>query len=204
MLRPTLLVLAVLTLACRSSEPGDAGDASRTPDGIEQPSASNALLSELAQEDQLARTGGSPARSDQDRVRLVLDELGSGRVSTPQDRFNAALVLQHSPLTFRDGELAAISPDNYLLAHYLAKSAFESGNEEGRLLVAQTIDRYLSMTEGFQKYGTNRFINQSNGREELAPIDRNTSDSERARDKVAPLAELLNQFPEAERKAQRP
>ncbi len=100
--------------------------------------------------------------------------------------------------------MAAISPDNYLLAHYLAKSAFEAGHGEGRLLVAQTIDRYLSMAEGYQKYGTNRFINQSSGREELAPVDRSTSDSERARYGVAPLAELLNQFPEAERKAQRP
>lgn len=204
MLRPTLLVLAILTLACRSSEPSEARDAPRTLGGTEQQPPSNPLLSELAQEDQLARTGGSPARSDQDRVRLVLAELGSGRVSTPQDRFNSALVLQHSPLTFRDGELAAISPDNYLLAHYLAKTAFEAGHEEGRVLVAQTIDRYLSMTEGFQKYGTNRFINQSNGREELAPIDRSTSDAERARYGVAPLAELLSQFPEAEPKTPRP
>jgi len=65
------------------------------------------------------------------------------------------------------------------------------------VLVAQSIDRYLSVTTGRQKYGTNRFINQRTGAEELAPIDRATSDAERARYGVAPLAELLKRFPEA-------
>jgi hypothetical protein len=159
----------------------------------------NPLLSELAAEDQAERTGGSPARSDADRIMLVLAELGAGRVSTPEDRFNAALVLNHSPLTIRDGELAAVSPDNYLLAHHLASAAFDSGHANARTLVAQTIDRYLSLTAGYQKYGTNRFINQRTGVEELAPIDRDTPDSERARYGVPPLEELLKQFPEATR-----
>jgi hypothetical protein len=52
------------------------------------------------------------------------------------------------------------------------------------------------MTKGYQKYGTQRFNNQATGAEELAPIDRQTTDSERAKYGVRPLAELLKQFPE--------
>ena len=92
----------------------------------------------------------------------------------------------------------------HLLAHHLAKSALEEGHERARHLVAQTIDRYLSMTQGYQKYGTNRFINQQTGEEELAPIDRNTSDAERAKYGVPPLAELLKQFPEQKKPAGSP
>ena len=195
-LRVVSLCLAALTAAAacaRPLRPAAEVAAAAAP-------ASNALLEELAREDQAVRTGGSAARNDEDRVRLVMGEIGAGRVHTPADRFNAALVLQHSPMTFRDGALAAISPNDYLLAHHLAKSAYEAGYERARLLVAQTIDRYLSLTEGYQKYGTNRFINQATGREELAPIDRDTPDAERARYGVPPLAELLKRYPEAPRK----
>jgi hypothetical protein len=108
-------------------------------------------------------------------------------------------VLDHSPMTFRNERLVAKSPHDYLLAHFLAKASFERGNKDARQLVAQTIDRYLSMTAGYQKYGTNRFINQKTGQEELAPIDRNTTDAERSVYGIQPLAELLKQFPEAPR-----
>jgi len=103
-------------------------------------------------------------------------------------------------MTFRNNQLAAISPNDYLLGHYLAKRAFERGYAPARLLTAQTIDRYLSMTQGYQKYGTNRFINQATGREELAPIDRTVTDEERAKFGVPPLAELLKRYPEASRR----
>jgi hypothetical protein len=146
----------------------------------------NALLAELMKEDQASRTGDSVARSDEQRIELVLQELGGGRVRTPEDQVAAALVLDHSPMTFRNDQLAAVSPHDYLLAHHLAKAAFERGNPNARALVAQTIDRYLSMTAGYQKYGTNRFINQKTGAEELAPIDRGTTDVERAVRNPAP------------------
>jgi len=161
--------------------------------------APNALLAELMKEDQASQTGDSVARSNEDRVQLVLQEIGSGRVRTPEDQFNAALVLDHSPMTFRNERLVAVSPHDYLLAHSLAKASFERGNQDARVLVAQTIDRYLSMTAGYQKYGTNRFINQKTGQEELAQIDRHTTDAERAVYGVRPLAELLKQYPEAPR-----
>jgi hypothetical protein len=160
----------------------------------------NLLLRELAKEDQDYQRGKKVARTNEDRIKIVLAQIGQGAVKTPEDQANAALVLQHTGMTFCEKQLVGISPDNYLLAHYLAKSAFEAGYQEARFLVAQTLDRYLSMTEGTQKYGTNRVNNQETGKEEWVPIDRQTPDSERAKYGVPPLAELLKKFPEQARK----
>jgi hypothetical protein len=77
------------------------------------------------------------------------------------------------------------------------KTALAAGYAPARQLVAESIDRYLSVTTGTQRYGTNRFINQKGEQEELAPIDRSTTDAERATYGVPPLAELLKKFPEA-------
>jgi hypothetical protein len=156
----------------------------------------NQLLKELAKEDQDQRRGKKIDRTDEERVKIVLSLLGQGEVKTPEDKFNAALVLQHTPMTFREKRLVGTSPDNYLLAHYLFKSAFEAGQQDARYLVAASMDRYLMSTEGQQKYGTQRAINQETGKEELVPIDRKTPDSERAKYGVPALAELLKQYPE--------
>ena len=164
-------------------------------------SAQNVLLRELAKEDQDYRTGQDVRRTDQERLKLVIAAVGSGEVKTDEDRFNAAIVLQHTGIRSCGDEMISLSADNYLLAHHLAKTAFEGGYTRARNLVAQTIDRHLSLTEGYQRYGTNRFINHATGREELAPIDRTVPDSERAKYGVPPLAELLKQFPEAAKKA---
>ena len=156
----------------------------------------NALLRELAKEDQAAQRGDSLTRSNDDRVKLVLEEIGKGRVKTAGDQVNAALVLQHTGMTFCGDKLVGRSPDNYLLAHHLAVQAYRAGRKDAAFLVAQTIDRYLSITQGIQKYGTNRFINQQTGEEELAPIDRKTTDAERAKYGVPPLAKLLKRYHE--------
>jgi hypothetical protein len=156
----------------------------------------NALLAELAKEDQDARTGAKITRTDEERIKIVLSLIGQGELKVPQDKFNAGLVLQHTPFTFCDKKLVSTSPDNYLLAHHLFKTAYEAGHKDSRYLVAASIDRYLNMTEGYQKYGTQRMINQETGKEELAPIDRKTTDAERAKYGVPPLAELLKKFPE--------
>lgn len=184
-----LLLAAPLFVGCQTATP----TAVPTTPVLED----NSVLVALAREDQAYQLGAQLARNDEDRVRLVLAELGAGRVHTPADRFSVAIVLQHSPMTFRGDTLVAISPDNYLLGHHLATAAFEAGYAPARELVAQSIDRYLSVTTGAQRYGTNRFINQATGAEELAPIDRATTDAERARYGVPPLAELLEKYPEA-------
>jgi hypothetical protein len=156
----------------------------------------NQLLRELAKEDQDSRSEKKVTRTDEERVKIVLSLIGRGELRVPEDNFNAALVLQHTGLTFCDKRLVSFSADNYLLAHHLAKSAFEAGYKKARSLVALTIDRYLTFTKGHQKYGTSRVNNQATGKEELVPIDRETSDSERAKYGVLPLAELLKKYPE--------
>ena len=124
----------------------------------------NQLLRELAKEDQDYRRGKKVARSDQERLDIVLSLVGRGEVKVPEDKANAALVLQHASFTFCDGRLVSRSPDNYLRAHYLAMNAFDDGYKEARHLVAQTIDCYLSMTEGYQKYGTQRLNDPETGK----------------------------------------
>lgn len=156
----------------------------------------NPILQLLVKEDQGSRSGEKISRTDEERIRAVLAEVGKGAVKTPEDKFNAALVLQHTPMTFCDNRLVSLSPDNYLLAHYLFLSAFENGYKDAGYLVACSIDRYLSTTEGVQRFGTNRVINQETGKEELVPIDRKTNDSERAKYGVPALSVLLKQFPE--------
>jgi hypothetical protein len=160
----------------------------------------NLLLRELATEDQDYRRGKKVTRTDEDRIKIVLAQIAQGAVKIPEDQANAAIVLQHTGLAYCEKQIVGKSPDNYLLAHYLAKSAFEDGYKEARFLVAQTLDRYLSFTEGTQKYGTNRVINPKTGKEEWVPIDRQTTDSERTKYGVPPLAKLLKQFPEQARK----
>jgi hypothetical protein len=163
--------------------------------------AQNAELKKLAEQDQAVRMLPPEESSkvdwhDSERVERVLEFLAKDMVQTPQDKFYAALILDHTPLDFRDGKVVAKSPYNYLLAHYLAKQAFEAGYNDARTMVAQTLDRYLSFTTGKQKYGTNRIIDQKTGKEELVPIDRSTPDSERAKYGVPPLAKLLATWPE--------
>lgn len=156
------------------------------------------VLKTLAEEDQAVRMNPprKVARSDEDRVALVLQLLAEGAAKTPEDKYHAALVLQHTPADFCGTRLVSKSPDNYLLAHYLAEQAYTGGYKDARLLVAQSIDRYLAFTKGYQKYGTNRLINRKTGKEELVPIDRAVPDSERAKYGVPPLAELLKRYPE--------
>lgn len=166
----------------------------------------NAELKTLKNEDQAVRLepNSKITRTDDERVKLVLSLLAKGAGQTPEDKFNAAVVLQHTPLGFCGKELVGKSPDNYLLAHYLAVQSYAGGYKDARTLVAQTIDRYLTFTQGYQKYGTNRLINQETGKEELVWIDRSVPDSERAKYGVPPLAQLLGEFPERSKPAKLP
>jgi len=159
-------------------------------------SADNAELAQMAEEDQASRLGQEVKRSDDERRARVVELIAAGSVASPKDKLHAALVLQHTGLTFCNGKLASLGPENYLLAHHLAKAALAGGVEDARMLVAQTIDRYLTFTQGYQRYGTNRLIDQETGEQYLVPIDRETSDEERATYGVPPLKTLLSQFPE--------
>lgn len=162
-------------------------------------------LAELAAEDQKVRSGdgvdrGPGIRTDDERRARVMELIAAGAVVTPRDKFNAGLVLQHTGLTFCDGALKSVSVENYLLAHHYFEAALAAGMEPARGLSAMAIDRYLSFTKGTQKYGTNLLFNEETGQEEWVPIDRATTDAERARYGIAPLATLLARHPEGKQK----
>lgn len=160
----------------------------------------NAELATLAKEDQVSRMGQDITRTDDERRQQVFVLLAEGKVQSPQDKFNAALVLQHTGMSFCGDTLVSLSAENYLLAHRLFEQAMLAGIADAKYLYAASIDRYLSITEGRQRYGTNRIINQETGAEEFPPIDRSVSDEERAKYGVPPLAELLKAYPEQVKK----
>jgi hypothetical protein len=164
--------------------------------GATAASAQTPLLREMAKEDRDSRTGKTVVRTDDERRAIVLRLIGEGALKGPQDKFDAALILQHTGMTFCDGRLVSYSADNYLIAHYLFQSAYDGGIKDALYLIAAAMDRYLSMTVGTQKYGTNREVNQKTEKEEWVPIDRKTTDAERAKYGIPPLADLLKQFPE--------
>ena len=120
--------------------------------------------------------------------------LANGKVITSEDKLNAALLLQHTALTFCNGELKSISPENYLMAHQLSKSAFESGAKNAAYMTAVTYDRYLLYTTGMQKFGTQRVLDDISKEEVWAPIDPQTTDAERTKYNVPPLNELLKKY----------
>ena len=158
--------------------------------------ADNPELARLASQDQADRAEKEGEWDDDARRRRVLELLATGAVVTPKDKLKAALILQHTPGAICEGKLKSFSPENYLLAHHLAKDAFASGLDEAKSMVAVTIVRYLSFTEGRQLYGTNQLVDLESGEAYLPQIDRSISDEERARLGVPPLATILKQAPE--------
>lgn len=158
--------------------------------------ADNDQLARLADQDQAVRQGRADTGSDDERRRLVLEIIAAGEATTPRDKFNAAIVLQHTGLTFCEGQLKSVSAENYLLAHFLFRDALAAGVPEAGYLSAAAIDRYLSFTKGIQRYGTNRIIDQESGKELLVPIDRSVTDDERVKLGVPALQDLLARWPE--------
>jgi len=158
--------------------------------------ANNAELARLAAQDQADRDEKNGQWDDDARRRRVLEILATGAVETAQDKLNAALILQHTPGLICEGKLKSLSPENYLLAHHLAKAAFAGGLENAKYMVAATIDRYLSFTEGRQLYGTSQLVDPDSGETYLPEIDRSISDEERASLGVPPLNTILKETPE--------
>jgi hypothetical protein len=110
------------------------------------------------------------------RRTCVLDLRAAGRLTTAADRFAAARVLVHGGAT----EVEA--------AQALAMTAM--AQERGaRLLAATAFDRLRLLAGRPQKFGTQTV--RGPGCLELWPVDPSTTDSERAKWDVPPLAELL-------------
>lgn len=135
----------------------------------------------------------------------VFQQLAENKVLTPNDKFRAAWILQHTAAKFCNGELTSVSPENFLLAYKLSSSALSLlkkvkdtatiKKENIPRIVALNFDRYLLYTSGYQKYGT-QFVFDSNTNEMLlAPIDTTLStDEERIKYNVDPLYILLKKY----------
>lgn len=157
----------------------------------------NAELIEMVKKDQQVRQSNSSDYEpvDKNHREKVMSMLANGKIITGLDKFNAALILQHTALIFCNDELQSLSAENYLLAYYLAKSAYESGYKDAKYFTAVTYDRYLLYTKGCQKYGTQRIIDSKTNQEVWAPIDPVTTDAEREKYGVPKLDSLKKQYP---------
>lgn len=158
--------------------------------------SNNKELEQLVVKDQEMRNNDTLDMEPIDKThrQRVLEMLANGEVITGQDKFNAALLLQHTALIFCNEKLVSISPENYYLAYKLSKSAFDSGYKNAGYMTAAAFDRYLLYTEGYQKYGTQRLYDEKTDEEYWAPIDSTTTDEERAVYMVKPLKELLKEY----------
>lgn len=145
----------------------------------------NRELHELYLSDQTDRSPGPNgidwreiAPRDRAREKRVREILESGVALTADDRYHAAVVLQH-------GEERA----DFELAHELALRAAEQDADHlhARWLAAATLDRALVAAGQLQRYGTQSIV--ENGRWVLAPVDPAITDEERAAWDVPPLAE---------------
>ncbi len=156
----------------------------------------NLELQKMADQDQKDRMTDSDEPlepKDEMRRKKVFEMLAKNLVVTAKDKFNAAIILQHTGLTFCEGKLTSISVENYYLVYLLAKKSFEMGNKTAQYFIAAAYDRYSWLKYGYQKYGTQG--TPQDGKEVWVKIDPNTTDEERAKYRVPPLAELLKQKP---------
>jgi len=114
---------------------------------------------------------------DHQRQVEVMHYLQAGVVNSAEDLYHAAMIFQHGNC-----------PEHFKLANLLAKMAIENGSDRARWLYAATLDRYL-MSEGRpQQFGTQFVTIGKTGTWELYDFDPATTDEERARYNVPPLA----------------
>lgn len=102
-----------------------------------------------------------------------------GGLQTGADYAAAAMVFQHGD-----------TPADYQQANRYAERAIELGSERGRSLYAASRDRYLRSIGEPQQFGTQYRLESGEWQLVLQPYDPTTTDAERARYNVPPLAQL--------------
>lgn len=91
----------------------------------------------------------------------VFQSLSDGTLKTANDYFRASVILQHTNLEYVGEELKSIGNENHLLAHVLARKAYELGHKKGAWLMAATYNRYLENAGiDINKYGLDHKNNQ--------------------------------------------
>jgi len=144
-------------------------------------------LKALYEADQADRTFTSPptaedwqAITERDHARRdrVLELVRAGALSSGDDYYRAAMVLQH-------GE----GSDDILLSHILSTVAGFKGHEGGRWLSAASLDRFLHRVDRAQMLGTQFVRNPPSEPWSQGAYDAWLPDSIRAEYGVRPLAE---------------
>jgi hypothetical protein len=188
----TIIFFSILVSSCTNTQTPPATQT----DTLQQP-ADNAEIKRMAELDQQMRIEDKTGLEEQDEKhrKRIFELLANGLVITPKDKFRAALILQHTGLAYCNNELKSISAENYFLAYQLCKSAADAGDTTALYFSAVTLDRYLAMTAGYQKYGTQKFYDEKTDAMLWAPIDSTTTDAERAKYNIKPLSELLKEAP---------
>jgi hypothetical protein len=127
----------------------------------------------------LVVTGVAGDARDAARREAVREIAQRGGLQTGDDYAAAALVFQHGN-----------TPADYQQANRYAEQAIDLGSERGRQLYALTRDRYLRSIGEPQQFGTQYRLESGTWQLVLQPYDPTTTDAERARYNVPPLARL--------------
>ena len=117
---------------------------------------------------------------DHQRLARVKDLVKSGAPQTAEDFYAAALVLQHSEAL-----------DDYALARTLALESAKRGRAKSLVLAAEAWDCWL-MKAGYPQHFGTQYRPKADDKTtfELVPIDPATTDADRAKWGIAPLAEI--------------
>lgn len=119
---------------------------------------------------------------DRERRKHIAELLHTARTHlNGRDFFMAALVFQHGP---------AVADSQKAVS--LAEESMRRGYRKARYLYAAAVDRLRLKQRREQKYGT-QFHRQLGGKWKLVPVDPATTDAERKRYDVPPLAKIRKQ-----------
>ena len=121
---------------------------------------------------------------DLERRVHVMKLVAANELHTAEDYYHAAHIMNHGDTV-----------DDARNAHLLAMQSTELGHGPARWLAAATYDRWQMYQGKPQKYGTNYMYDGI--RDRLWDVDPKTTDEERAKWDVPPLAEQLRKAQEA-------
>jgi hypothetical protein len=108
----------------------------------------------------------------------VLQLLQQGKITRAEDLYHAAMIYQHGTCA-----------DHFKLANELAERSMTLGYQPARWLYAASRDRYLLAVGRSQKFGTQLHWDKYRGWY-MPALDFRTTDEERAKYDVPPIAEL--------------
>lgn len=125
----------------------------------------NLRLKKMYDLDQSARTGNKAIdadtdRQDRERITEVYDLIEKDQLSSADDFYRAAFILQHGNY-----------PKDYLNAHLSAMISLNQGKSSAVWIAVASLDRYLLTTSGKQVIGS-QFTDQGYGAK-FAPINSN-------------------------------